>query len=648
MIKFKNILALGLSLLLTTQSFAQITAVQEQSTDKNYIVNGGFESAKAGWVTYKNTAQALPITGTGGTPAVTLAASTSSPIAGKSSGVITKGASNLQGEGISYAFSVDSAAKGRVLTISGLYQIVSGTYSGGTSTTDSDVELYIYDVDAAQIIQPAGYKLDGGVSGINYNIAATFQANLTSTNYRLIVHVATVSSSAYSLKLDSIKIGIPNKSQGPPVTDKKLFSMVIGAATTAPTKGTVANEIATWRRVGDSMEIEYELYTSSAGSAGSGTYLFPIPSGYSIDSSKVAVNFDQNIASNLGVASAYSPSFAGLATGYSYAFNNTNIALVIGNNSNNLNIVSSTYFNLNASAVTYKFRALVPIQGWGSTVTMSDSADTRVVAASGKFGALSITTTLQTLPLTTVSKDTHGAVSGNTVVIKVPGIYRIAARASISSSTNDLYLQSFINSVVYGNSYSSGTNSRDIVLDDTAELKAGDIINFSIQAGSGTGVMTGAGYTSWSVTKMSGPSQIAASETVAISYSSSAGGSIGTSDTVQSFATKIYDTHGAWSGSVFTAPIAGKYHVAATILTNAVTLGTTSPVILSVNKNGSSYRRFATTLGNGSNSSYGANGSTTIDLLAGETLSIGAASAVATSQFPASSFNYVTIERVGN
>ena len=65
------------------------------------------------------------------------------------------------------------------------------------------------------------------------------------------------------------------------------YALSIGATVTAPTKGTVGADVAQWRRIGTDMEIFYNYYQSAAGSGGSGSYLFPLPAGYTVDVSKL-------------------------------------------------------------------------------------------------------------------------------------------------------------------------------------------------------------------------------------------------------------------------------------------------------------------------------------------------------------------------
>ena len=82
------------------------------------------------------------------------------------------------------------------------------------------------------------------------------------------------------------KIGAP---QSGLISDWQSGASVITASGGNPTKGTIVTDKVYWRRVGDSMEIRVDYQQSAAGAAGSGQYLWTIPDGKTIDTSKVRV-----------------------------------------------------------------------------------------------------------------------------------------------------------------------------------------------------------------------------------------------------------------------------------------------------------------------------------------------------------------------
>src|SRR5271165_3346954 len=86
------------------------------------------------------------------------------------------------------------------------------------------------------------------------------------------------------------------------ITDWVPFTMVITGSVSNPAAGAGATSAAAWRRVGDSMEINFNFSQTAAGSAGSGLYLFSIPTGFTIDSTKTLTT--NNNASAVGASSA--------------------------------------------------------------------------------------------------------------------------------------------------------------------------------------------------------------------------------------------------------------------------------------------------------------------------------------------------------
>jgi hypothetical protein len=158
----------------------------------------------------------------------------------------------------------------------------------------------------------------------------------------------------------------------PIVTEWQTYTLIIGATTTAPTVAAPVINSAKYRRVGDSMEISYQLYSATpAGTAGTGTYLFPIPSGHTINSSKVGIGVDYNTASVVGPAGGYS-SVGGPQDGTVWAYNSTNLAIALGDADSTKSAIGSVYLPLSVVETTYMFLAKVPITGWAATAKLKD------------------------------------------------------------------------------------------------------------------------------------------------------------------------------------------------------------------------------------------------------------------------------------
>src|SRR6185369_14443570 len=178
----------------------------------NYIAYSDAENnATTGYATYADAAGASPVDATGGSPTTTWTTTSTNPLRGTNSFLLTKDAANRQGEGVSYAFTIDAADQARSLTIEADYTVVSGTYATG------DVTAWIYDVTNSVLIQPAPYQIESVVAGTMARIKMEFQTPSNSTSYRLAFHVSTTSASAYVLKFDNIQVGPRAKVFGAPV-----------------------------------------------------------------------------------------------------------------------------------------------------------------------------------------------------------------------------------------------------------------------------------------------------------------------------------------------------------------------------------------------------------------------------------------------
>jgi len=173
------------------------------------------------------------------------------------------------------------------------------------------------------------------------------------------------------VQISSGQINVPN------VTDWTTYSLTIGATTTAPTLGTNTSS-AQWRRVGDSMEIVYSYAQTATGSAnsGSGSYLFPIPVGYTIDTTKITAStggFQGTVGTATGAWASGGSTYT--IHGDMVVYNTTNLAIQLeaqfnGSNGtiNNANgfLQSGSLFIVTAANTngSLTFTARVPIVGW--------------------------------------------------------------------------------------------------------------------------------------------------------------------------------------------------------------------------------------------------------------------------------------------
>lgn len=525
------------------------------NANRSYIRNGLALQGTTGYATYADTGD-RPVDGIGGVANVTWTVTTTNPLRGESSFLFTKDAANRQGQGASYAFAIDSADQAKVMQISFDYAIASGTYATG------DLTCYIVDVTNGTVIQPSAFQIEN--VGVNSTARLTFQTASNSTSYRLCFHVASTSASAYSLKFDNIILGPQVVPMGAPVTDWVSYtptsSWVAGV-------GTITGK---WRRVGDTMEISGRVPVT--GTPTTATLTISLPSGYVIDFTK------------LGGATTVEA----LGIGYAYD-DNVNTRYVL-----NVKAASSTTLSFGPNAAiqvtqaspftwavndNLEFMAQVPIVGWSSSTVVSSSADTRVVALNATssttvFGSI-LNGAVTTCIFQTSVTDTHGGYNSATgeYTNKVPGYYNISGTVRPSgtfASSAQLETMIYINGTkVLGElgelSGGSGNTMSPTVTLLGRWLNAGDVVTIRVVGSNWISLTcaSGAGMHYFSISSAQGPSQIAASEVIAVNaYRSSTPQTIpNNSDTTIIFDVKEVDTHNAYNNTtgVFTAPAPGLY-----------------------------------------------------------------------------------------
>jgi hypothetical protein len=627
------------------------------ASSKNYFGNSNAENGTTGWTTYAD-GGAAPVDLTGGSPTATFTQSSSNPLRGTYNFLFTAGA---LGNGVAYTITPDRAdiKRGSVLSLSAEIE-ASGTIATG------DYIWAIYDVNNAALIQPAGYQIPGSVAGIAFRATASFQLPTNGTTFRIGIHQA-VASPGGNLKIDSITCSPQSLVYGAPVTDWQSYTMTITGSSSNPTKASSpAKDQAYWRRNGSNMEIRYDYgHTSSAGAAaGSGDYRFSLPSGYTIDSSVPLNNAFQGYLGTGVVGTGVSTStFQGLL----FAENNTSFSFLGANETTANAILSNTQLAaLNNTSVYYSFRASIPIQGWSSSVVMSDSADTRVVAFNASTPSGSLGAAYNQITWTKLN-DTHGAWNTNVYTVPIPGWYQINATISVSgtfSAGNNGELLLRVNGVDRADHDCRAGGAQTWLTPNLSTLQylnAGDLLTFfGFFDGTGLSYVASATYQRLSIYRLSGPAAIAATETVSARYKYGGSSNIPATASFIDFTTKDWDSHGAVSnigagytssGTTswrFTAPVSGLYRVNVKML-SAAAVSTAGGFDLQLYKNGAFVNTIFYGIKETSNTTRLAwQGNSEVKLLAGDYIGV----VISTTQLVAThnddAHNWVEITRVGN
>lgn len=535
----------------------------------NYIVNGIAESGALGWSTYADAAGAAPVDGTGGSPNVTFVSDSTNVLKGNSSFLFTKDAANRQGQGVSYDFSSDATTLGKVLKIEFDYRVLNaGTFAAGTlgpSGTNSDVTVWMYDRGNSVVIQPSTFRLYSNSASLSDRFSGYFQVAANSTDLRLIFHVSTVSTTGYSLIIDNVTVSPSQYIYGTPVTDWQSYTPVTSGVT-------FSSPEFRWRRVGSSTEIEGKGTVSASAAS---EIQIGLPSGQT--------SADTTTIPSLricGISSQTDAAFSAIEPSKTYFVMVTAATTPVKLNSN----------TVWANTDVVHIKASIPITGWSSSVQMSDSADTRVVAARYHISSAASTTNANPINYEVKDFDTHSAVSigASTWNFKVPvsGYYRVSGAnyASATQAGYFVYINGILNSHL-GNSMTA--NNVPATGSTTFQLNVGDTIdvrpNGTLTPTSATsGTIASINYIT--IERLTGPSAIAATETIAArAYNSST--SISGSLATIVWTTEDYDTHGALASGVFTCPAPGKYQWnMALALSGTFILNNTT--VIEVQKNG--------------------------------------------------------------
>jgi hypothetical protein len=583
-----------------------------------------------------------------GAPTLTatqMAISTTSttPLAGTYSMLLTKSAANAQYQGfISGALTIDREDTAKVLYGSFNYEVVSGTIDLSGSSTQS-LEIWIYNTVSGAWTQPAGYRGMNQSSGVG-KVVFSFQTDGTFANniYKIAVFTQQTSTSAFVVEFDDFQVGPAAIVLGTPLTDWVDFTPTYAGGGSA----TYSTRYSSWRRNGDTMEIKFGVLITAAGS-GASTWTIALPNGLSIDTSKLKSTTGYV---DIGSGDRYAASTTShYSTFVRMLYSSPTVMQIVQNHAGSDAPFTGAGLVLNDQ---HYFNVSLPIIGWGSTSQVSSDTDTRVVAMTAT-GAAPAVTSGNPIIFPTVTFDTHGGYNSTTgkYTIPVSGIYKITAQATPNWAlyTN---LTVYKNNASFGYPSGSADGNGYINSEFQYQFNAGDIID--VRPNNTSTVNTGS-KSSFTIERLSGPSVITATETVACSYNITLGGqSVGTSATLIKFENKVYDSHNSYSPGttgtgLFTAPISGKYLITSELLTNSVALTGSNSIGLFVYKNGANYARLGRHLAASVTASYTPYGSAVVELNAGETMAIYAFSSVATTLASGTGTDsYFQIVRIGN
>jgi hypothetical protein len=214
----------------------------------------------------------IPVDGTGGAPSVVVSRTTAGGefLRGAASLKMVKGASNLQGNGFSYDYTIDRADFSKRLTWS-FEWMTSANYVSG------DMGLYLYRVTATAKLIPVSY-VD---LPAHQTVSTPIQVYINheeAGDYRVIWHVQTTNASAYNVFVDNVSVGPQDEVQASPQSDWESFTPTGSWSTNTTYAGFK-------KRIGDMMYASVKVTTSGAPDAA--TLVINIPDGLTINTAKI-------------------------------------------------------------------------------------------------------------------------------------------------------------------------------------------------------------------------------------------------------------------------------------------------------------------------------------------------------------------------
>lgn len=624
---------------------------------KNYIQKGTFDSAStSGWSLASSTLDAttkLPNQASGAWGAAsanlsitTVGSGSQLSLSGYSLSLVSSAATVAGNMLVSDAITLDAEAQASIQTFSFFYKVASGAANGNFSGTSSNsIGVAIYDVTNSAWIDPAG-RYNIVQNSLVGKCAGTFQVPATCTSVRLAVYFPNASSGAITVYLDDFVLGPQVVQYGAPVTDWQDYTPTltnIGNATSS----------AQWRRIGDSIEIRGRVTIGS--SLPTGSLTIGVPSGITLDTS----------------SSSTTTGFC--ATGTAAGVAGTHLGRIVrGSTSVTLSGDDGSSFWTATVPVTWQandtidFLMSCKVVGWTSSVSMSNDTDTRVISAFAQRGSnQAITGATNTVNFDSVNWDNSSAITTGAswkFTAPISGYYTF--NGLIESISTIWAAGNRITAFLYKNGSSElyvGAKRFDAAITTLATfpfqgmlyLKAGDYVHINLD----TSVATSINSSSYiAISRLSGPSVIAASETVAAHYQSNKTTALTGTPTQIDFNSKEYDSHNAVTTGAswkFTAPISGKYLIKSKIETSSTAASAvTNRYSIRVYINGVLYEVLGVTTANITSATIkDLGGSTTVNLIAGDYIDVRISASNSGDGHSLSgtlSGNHLSIERVGN
>lgn len=474
------------------------------SSGINYVTDGNGESGQTtNWATYADAAAAVPVDGTGGSPNVTFAVTStaSEVLRGSRSLKLVKDAANRQGQGVANTITIDrqdyEASKNLFLTFD--YKTTANFASG-------DIRCFVYDITNAIVYNVQSLTSAGSVNASTTatRFVGSFQSVAASTQYRVIWHIATTNASAYDLILDNVRVSPDAEVPGAFVADLGTQAWTVANAT--------ATSSIRLARVGNRIFAEGTIdFTGAA----SGTIGLTIPAAYAPSSSDYSQLGSNNII--LGGAK-FVDTGSGTTDGSVQLTSASNLSFIAENSSGTYlssSNTSSTVPHTWASTDKITFQASWIVSGWAAAAAMSTTenllANAKVVATRSSSQQSFTSGATTTIVFDSETRDAIASYNPSTGEFTAPrtGWYLVSSNVYIDTqtalATNErLILYAYVNGShaktlgIMGSGSQTQTGVEGCSL---LYLNSGDVLTVRVFQDSGSSLSTfaSANYTNLSI-----------------------------------------------------------------------------------------------------------------------------------------------------
>lgn len=388
-----------------------------------------FEASAGTWAAYADAAGTDPVDMTGGSPTVTCARTTSagSVLNGAGSLLITKGSSNLQGNGCSATINVAPGFSGSRQVISIPYKVVSG------SLVQGDVKISVYDVTNTRLVD----VFNGDVVGSYGFVQAFFDvpASTSNTQLRVGFHFASSAATAVTLAVDEARVYKTNIALSSVITSPQRLPL-----TSSNTQGwgtPTADEVF-WYMDGPELVMYGRFTTGTATGVEARVYL---PPGYVSSNDFTNIRKVGDWVQNINATTTLNPA----------VLSEPNVGYItFGYQSGSNSPLTKQAGSSIGSTTVIPFRARIPVQSVGSsTLTQSSTfyisqylaSGTRVTASPTKLGEYR--TMLRNSNAATFT-DTNGAPGTSPSVANGMRIYAGNAYNAADTNNEPTYYEIFI------------------------------------------------------------------------------------------------------------------------------------------------------------------------------------------------------------